>query len=122
MPRSVRERIFYERVSAPKQSCSWSVRCFRKLARTYFGVRPCSGPSVKIRKGALYIKALAFERNIDNRRFDSELRKGSEVFSFKDINRRALLFEARKTSEREASCKLKEKSYDRSLASYKDGQ
>lgn len=122
MPRSVRERIFFERVSGSSGASDWPVRCFRELARTYFGLRPSPRPSVAIRPLPIYSKALAFERAVDFRRFDDEFRKGPAPDSFKAINKRAVLFEARKETERKASCRLKEKSYNKSLSNYKDGQ
>lgn len=122
MPRSVRERIFFERVTGSSSVSDWPVRCFRKLARAYFGLRPSPRPSVTVRPLPIYRKALAFERAIDFRRFDGELRKGPAPDSFEAISKRAVLFEARKETERKASCRLKEKSYNKSLSSYKDGQ
>lgn len=122
MPRSVRERIFFERVSGSSSPSDWPLRCYRKLARAYFGLRPPARTPVKVRALPIYRQALAFERDVDFGRFDRELRKGSEALSFKDLSRRTLLFEARKTSERKSSCELKEKAYNQSLSSYKDGQ
>lgn len=122
MPRSVRERIFYDRLERFIPSVTWPVRCFRKFMGVDKGLRYSSSFSVLLRKKPLYIKALAFERNLNNSDFDRKLRQNSKEISVKACRSRSLFLQKSEEVQSKINNQFKEQTYLKSLSRYKDGQ